>query len=202
MARPRRLTGAVKTEVGDKSKHHIKDALPWSKEIKDKVEELYYKHLPAPQISEETGVPVATVRSWATNGKWTVKRNLAQKELIHEITEKKRGHLIRITDMCVEGLERVIETKLRSRDLDMQDAKFFASIVGDLENIFRLSNNQPTSISENRQLTANVNLTDKKNIMKIIQGDPMVELALEHDEEPKKVEVLEADDEFDDNPTT
>jgi hypothetical protein len=106
--------------------------------------------------------------------------------------------------MCVDGLERVIEAKLRTRNLDMQDAKFFASIVGDLENIFRLTNNQPTSISENRQLTANVNLTDKKNIMKIIQGDPMVELTLEQEEKAKKpkVGVIDiTDDEFDDNPT-
>jgi uncharacterized protein YjcR len=180
---------------------NLNDATPWAEEVLAKVEDMYFKHIPVKTISLETGVPTNTIHSWGNTRKWPAKRKLMQTEAIKEITEKKKGHLLRITDLCVEGLEKVVEAKVRGgKNLDMQDAKFFASIIGDIEKVYRLTMNQATDIKEDRQISTQLNLTDKTNIMKVINNDPMVSLKNLQIEEKEKGDEVILDAEFSDEP--
>ena len=122
-------------------------------------------------------VPSGTIRRWATSEGWYDSREVLRKEHLKELTQDQAYQLSLLIDDTV-GLitQSVNKAKEKGDGIPIKEIPKYTTALTELYKIFRLSTGQSTEVTENRNADVKINLTDAKNIKKIIQNDPFLQL--------------------------
>lgn len=160
---------------------------------------MYFNHVKVKDISDRTKVPVETIRVWIWKKGWTDKRDREARMVMEEIASRKKGQLWRIQELLLDGIEAGLEKEIK-RGINPKDLPKYADMAANLDKLLRLTHNMATDIKEERHTHAHAHfkLTDRQNIMKIIQADPMLSLEMntaveeaKKEEDPKRVISME-----------